>query len=226
LCYNIIRRAAEAMQFWFNSLGVVIFSAILIAVPIILITRDMIRQTFRIWKLAVYLAGYLLLQVPLISFLMNDFAKPSIVDLSVLSEIGDNRIEGFEERHAVLRESSSHIRTVRSISTLRYFLEGMTIHVTIHQFDTPEAAYYNLMVAAGIDPDEIIQITETVYGYPAPSVMWRDRHSNMNAELHREQWTYFVVGEILFILREVGDRNRIGEGANATIARLLHVYFH
>jgi hypothetical protein len=214
------------MHAWFNIMGVVVTSAVLIAAAIVLITRDMVRHTARVWKTVVYLAVYVLLQVLTVNLLLNDFAKPSIVDFTALAQIGDTRIEGFEEREAVLR-AATHLFTNRNraITNYRFLFSGNTVHLTIYRFGSAETAHVNLLVAAGITDDEVQWITEKVYGFPAPSVLWRDRQSYTNPNLDREIRTYFVVYDTMFSIREVGNRDRIGEGTNDMIVRLLDVFF-
>ena len=213
------------MYFWFNMMGVIMTTVALVAVPIVLIVRDMIRGSVRVWKIAAYAAGYIALQVLTVNLLLSDFPKPSAVDLSVLAQIGDTQIEDFEMREAAFRESPYHMRIYSTHSIYRFNLDGNIVHLTIYRFATPEAAIQNLIAAAGIAPGEVRQITETVHGYQADSVLWRDRNKYLSRDLDREARTYFTVGEILFSLRETGDRHTVGESTNTMIERLLEIFF-
>jgi hypothetical protein len=220
-------KAVCRMFFWFNRMGVIVATFILLAIPITLITRDLIRHSFRAWKVTVYAAVYIIMQVTAVTVLLNDFAKPSIVDLSVLVQVGDSWIDEFDEREPVLQASSHlQLRRAGSIFSYRYTYHGNNVQLTIYRLPSPEAAHQNLLAAAKITAGQVLHVTATAYGYAADSVYQRDRYRYMTPDLHREVRTYFVIGDTLFSLLETGDRDRIGEGTNAMIARLLDVFIH
>jgi len=206
-------------------MGVVYAGIALLLVLSGYLLHQILNRTLKPIKIIISTGVFLALLLLAAFVFLHDYPKPSTVDLSPLERIGSTQIENFDERNKALQETPFHRLTRGGISNYHFGTIGAPpVSMTIYTFPDMETAYHNLLIASGNESKHIIQISETVYAYTPDSIYFRFR-TFRNEDMDRVVETYFIVGDVMFYLREVGDREIIGRGSSQTIERIYEAFF-
>jgi len=209
----------------FSNFGVVFVIITLLLGLAAYIVTIMVRGRLKLWKVIVSTLIFLLLAFITPSILLYSFPEPSQVDVSPLERIGDQQIVNFDSRQLVLENSNHFLRKNRYAYNYRFRFPGEpTVYLTIYTLANQETAYDNLVISADSKTKNIRQLSETVYLYAGDSVFFRSRDSHMSDDLRRQVKTNFIIGNILFMLTETGNREIIGNNTSIVVQMIYDIF--
>lgn len=215
----------------FSYFGVIVVAMLMFLVLLLYMVFGILRKTLNIWRVIISVAASITIVLLSSFILLYNFPVPSQVDISPLERTGNAQITDFEERQLVLEDSPFFLRSNPQAFNYRFgFQIYPTVHflpivdLTIYPLTNQEDAYENLVIAAGPQARRIQKLSDTVYVLASDSVYFRTRDGHMTDDLDRQVITRFIIGNHLFILREVGDRDRIGESSTIVIEMLYDIF--
>jgi len=209
----------------FNGFGFVVVLLVSIIVFSVLIWRLTQSDYNTKRKVIAYVAGFILLQILSYNVLLYSFPKESAVDIAPLEKLGNARITDFDEKQTELENSMHFVRKNQYAYNYRFsYHDRPSVELTAYPLVNLDTALENLLIAASVKQEDVIKLSETVYVYPAKSTYWRSRSTFFSNDLARSVNTYIVIGDVLFILRENGDRTLIGETSSRIIELICETF--
>lgn len=208
----------------FNAFGFVIVLLTSIIITLVLLWIFTRSEYNRLKKIIIIAVCFVVVQVGAFFLLLYDFPKASTVDISPLEAIGEAYITDFNSKQLPLEESISFISKNRQAYNYRFRnVNTPSLELTAYPMKNTEVAMENLLIAAGIEPGVPEQLSETVYIYRPDSVYLREQSTFFTQELDRYAETFIIIDDVLFVFRETGNRDRIGETSSRVIAMICDI---